>query len=166
MSSLIVARQLFCADVVAGPFALPKGQQIQPGNREILTTPGDVNSNDINLSLGHLGKTRDHVNEVLKAADIARICILQRRSWGLYAVVHPTVDVNEKERALCLANCIHGSDSLRHGQGRALISEFYEGEFVPTIGRASYRVEGFTRSVCVIRAVWSAAFEQRHYGQH
>src|SRR5262245_43957976 len=86
---------------IARRFAVPKRQQIQAWKSKILAAPCYINANHINLSLGHLGKARDHVDEVLKSANITGV-----------RVVHPTVDVNEKQRALRLANCIDCSHSL------------------------------------------------------
>src|SRR5262249_31552298 len=85
----------------AGQLAVPKSQQIQAWNAEVLAAPRDINTDHINLSLGHLGKTRNHVNEVFEAANIAGV-----------GIVHPTVDVYEKKRALRLTNHVDGSRSL------------------------------------------------------
>src|SRR5205823_4679070 len=47
----------------ARQLAVPKSQQIQTRQRKILAAPADINTDYVNLSLGHLRKTRDHVNE-------------------------------------------------------------------------------------------------------
>src|SRR6478672_13613291 len=99
--------------------AVPKCQQVQAWHAEVFAAPRDISTDHINLSLGDLGKTRDHINKVFKSADITRV-----------GIVHPAVDVNEKKGALRLANHVERSRSLRCIQGRALISEFYESEFV------------------------------------
>src|SRR5215471_8405629 len=88
---------------VARQLAVPKCQQIQPRKSKVLTAPCDINADDINFSLVHLGEAGDHVDEVLKSAHIAGV-----------GIVHPTVDVNEKERTLRLPNHIDCSRSLRH----------------------------------------------------
>src|SRR5262249_12280442 len=89
------------SDRTARQLAVPKCQQIQAWDGKILTTPGDINTDHINLSVGHLGKTRDHINKVFKSANITGI-----------GIVHPTVDVNEKKGTLRLANHINRSRSL------------------------------------------------------
>src|SRR5262249_19894883 len=87
--------------VTARQLAVPKRQQIQAWNSEVLPTPCDINTDYVNVSLRDLGKTRDHINKVFESANIAGI-----------GIVHPTVDVNEKQGALCLANHVNGSGSL------------------------------------------------------
>src|SRR5438552_10476969 len=82
----------------ARQLAVPKRQQIQAWNAKVFAAPRDINSDYINLSLGHLGKSRGHVNKVFKSANVPRI-----------GIVHPTVDVNEKKRALRLTNYVDGS---------------------------------------------------------
>src|SRR6476646_10643776 len=54
----------------ARQLAVPKSQQIQAWHAKVFAAPRDINTDHINLSLGHLGKTRDHINKVLKSADI------------------------------------------------------------------------------------------------
>src|SRR5438874_12050141 len=70
----------------ARQLAVPKSQQIQTRQSKILAAPADINTDYVNLSLGHLRKTRDHVNEVLKSANITGV-----------GIVHPAVDVNKKK---------------------------------------------------------------------
>src|SRR5215472_292524 len=96
-SQATVLRRYF----IARRFAVPKCQQIQARKGQILTTPRYINADDINFSLGHFGETRDHVNKVFESANITRV-----------GIVHPTVDVDKKERPLCLANQVNGSGSL------------------------------------------------------
>src|SRR6478736_6613812 len=85
----------------ARQLAVPKSQQIQAWHGKVLAAPGDINTDYINLSLGHLGKSRGHVNKVFKSANITRI-----------GIVHPAVDVDEKKGALRLANRVERSRSL------------------------------------------------------
>src|SRR4029453_10996353 len=85
----------------ASQLAVPKSQQIQAWHSKVFARPRDINTDYVNLSLSYLGKTRDHINKVLKSADITGV-----------GIVHPTVDVNEKKRALRLPNCVDCSDSL------------------------------------------------------
>src|SRR5215475_16211785 len=79
--------------LITGGLAVPKGQQIQPREGKIFATPTDVHADDINFRLGHLGKTRDHVNKVFKSTNIPGV-----------RIVHPAMDINEKKGTLCLAN--------------------------------------------------------------
>jgi hypothetical protein len=88
-------------DFVARRFAIPKGQQIQTGNGKVFATPSNVYSDDVDISLSHLGEPGDHINEVLKSANIAGV-----------RIVHPTVDINEKQRALRLADRVDRSHAL------------------------------------------------------
>src|SRR5512132_3396420 len=81
--------------------AVPKSQQIQAWHSKVFAAPRDINTDHVNLSVSHLGKTRDHINKVFKSANITGI-----------GIVHPAVDVNEKKRALRLANRVDGSRSL------------------------------------------------------
>src|SRR4029077_2278807 len=85
----------------AGQLAVPKSQQIQARHAKVFASPRDINTDHINPSLGHLAKTRDHIKQVLKSGDVPQ-----------HGVVHPAVNVNEKEEALCLANRVDGSNSL------------------------------------------------------
>src|SRR4029077_3003425 len=55
----------------ARQLAVPKSQQIQAWHAKIFAAPRDINTDYVNLSLGHLGKTRDHINKVLKSADVS-----------------------------------------------------------------------------------------------
>src|SRR5439155_18096346 len=98
------------------------------------------NTDYVNLSLGHLREARNHVDEVLKSANVTGV-----------GIVHPTVDVDKKKRALRLTNHIDRSRSLRCSQSRALVSEFYESELVAPVAGSSHRIECFTSSV---RVVW------------
>src|SRR4029077_20681176 len=111
----------------ASQLAVPKRQQIQAWHSKVFAAPTDINTDYINLSLGHLGKTRDHINKVFKSATITGV-----------GIVHPAVNVNKKKRALRLANRVDCNGSLCCIQGRALVPEFYEGEFVGPVDRASY----------------------------
>src|ERR1700747_3492871 len=77
----------------ARQLAVPKSQQIQAWHAKVLAAPRDIDTDHINLSVGHLGNTRDHINKVFKSANITRV-----------GVVHPAVDVNEKKGTLRLAN--------------------------------------------------------------
>src|SRR4029077_17466527 len=81
--------------------AVPKSQQIQAWHSKVFAAPRDIDTNHINLSLGHLGKTRDHINKVFKSANVTGI-----------GIVHPAVDVNEKKGTLGLANHVDRSRSL------------------------------------------------------
>ena len=85
----------------ARQLAVPKRQQIQARHRKVFAAPRDIDTDHVNLSLGYLGKTRDHINKVFKSADVTRI-----------GVVHPAVDVNEEKWALRLANHVERSHSL------------------------------------------------------
>src|SRR5438045_8834000 len=85
----------------ARQLAVPKRQQIQAWHAKILAAPRDINTDYVNLSLSHLGKSRNHVNELFKSANVTGV-----------GIVHPAVDVNEKKRALCLTNRVEGSRSL------------------------------------------------------
>src|SRR6478672_1332889 len=85
----------------ASQLAVPKRQQIQAWHGKIFATPPDINTDHISLCLGHLGKTRDHINKVFESANITGI-----------GIVHPTVDVDEKKRTLRLANRVDGNRSL------------------------------------------------------
>src|SRR5882762_1908419 len=80
--------------------AVPKSQQIQAWNAKVFAAPRDINTNHVNLSLGHLRKARNHVDELLKSANITRV-----------GIVHPTVDINKKKRPLRLANHVDRSGS-------------------------------------------------------
>src|SRR5436190_23878633 len=124
----------------ARQLAVPKSQQIQAWHAKVFAAPPDINTDYINISVGHLGKTRDHINKVFKSANITGV-----------GIVHPTVDVNEKKRPLRLTNHVDRSRSLRCIQSRALVSEFYESELVAPVAGASHRIECFTSSV---RVVW------------
>src|SRR6478609_12160132 len=77
----------------ASQLAVPKSQQIQAWHAKVFAAPRDINTDHVNLSLVHLGQTRDHINKVLKSANITGI-----------GIVHPTVDVDKKKRAWRLAN--------------------------------------------------------------
>src|SRR5881227_1004170 len=88
-------------DRTARQLAVPKSQQIQAWHAKVFAAPCDINTDHINLSLGHLGKARNHVNKVLKSAHITGV-----------GIVHPAVNVNEKKRTLRLANRVDGSSSL------------------------------------------------------
>src|SRR5437763_9624799 len=81
--------------------AVPKSQQIQTRHGKVFAAPPNINTDHINLSAGHLGKTRDHINKVFKSANIAGI-----------GIIHPTVTINEKKGALRLANRVDCSRSL------------------------------------------------------
>src|ERR1044072_7581317 len=81
--------------------AVPKRQQIQTRHTKVLPAPRDINTDYVNPFLGHLGKTRDHINEVFKSANITGV-----------GIVHPTVDINEKQGSLRLTNGIDCSRSL------------------------------------------------------
>src|SRR6478672_10015464 len=70
----------------ARQLAVPKRQQIQAWHAEVFAAPRDINTDHINLSLGHFGKTRDHINKVFKSANVTGI-----------GIVHPAVDINEKK---------------------------------------------------------------------
>jgi len=85
----------------AGQLAVPKRQQIQAWHGKVFATPADVNTDHINISVGDLGKTRDHIDKVFESANITGV-----------SIVHPTVDVDEKKRALRLANRVDGNRSL------------------------------------------------------
>src|SRR5260370_40117551 len=85
----------------ARQLAVPKSQQIQARRAKVLAAPRDINTDHVNLSLGHLGKTRDHINKVFKSANITGV-----------GIVHPAVNVNEKKGTLRLANHVEGSRSL------------------------------------------------------
>src|ERR1044071_6271727 len=76
---------------VARRFTVPKCQQIQARKSKILTAPCDINANYVCFCFGDLREARDHVNEVLEPANITGV-----------GIVHPTVDVNEKQRTLRL----------------------------------------------------------------
>src|SRR5689334_9400407 len=80
--------------------AVPKSQQIQAWNAKVFAAPRDINSDHVNLSLGHLGKARNHVDKVLKSANVTGV-----------GIVHPTVDVNEEKGALRLTNHVDRSRS-------------------------------------------------------
>src|SRR6476660_1885644 len=54
----------------ASQLAVPKSQQIQARHAKVFSAPRDINADYVNLSLSHLGKTRDHINKVLKSADV------------------------------------------------------------------------------------------------
>src|SRR5262249_8339476 len=86
-----------------GGLAFPKCQQIQPREGKIFPAPTNVHADDIDFCLRHLGKTRDHINEVLKSTNITGV-----------RVVHPTMDVNEEKWTLCHANRIDRGATLRH----------------------------------------------------
>ena len=73
-------------------------QQIQAWRAKVFATPRDINTDHVNLSVGHFGKTRDHINKVLKSANITGV-----------GIVHPAVDVDEKKGALSLANHVERS---------------------------------------------------------
>jgi hypothetical protein len=85
----------------ARQLAVPKRQQIQTRHAKVLATPRDIDTDYINLSVSHLGQTRDHINKVFKSANITR-----------NGVVHPAVNVNEEKGPLRLANRVDGSRSL------------------------------------------------------
>jgi hypothetical protein len=92
---------VLCRHFTARQLAVSKRQQIQARHGKVLAAPRDINADHINLSVGHLGKTRDHINKVFESTNITGV-----------GVVHPAVDVNEKKRALRLANHVDGSRSL------------------------------------------------------
>jgi len=87
--------------VSARQLAVPKRQQIQARHGKVLPAPCDINTDHVDVSLSHLGKTGDHINEVFKSTNITGV-----------GVVHPTVDIDEKERSLRLANYIDRSRPL------------------------------------------------------
>jgi hypothetical protein len=86
---------------IARRFAVPKRQQIQAWKSKILTAPRYINADNIDFVLSYLRKARNHVDKVLESANIAGV-----------GIVHPTVDVNEKKRALCLPNQVNRDGSL------------------------------------------------------
>src|SRR4030095_6326225 len=57
---------VLCRHFTARQLAVPKRQQIQAWHAKVLAAPRDINTDYIDLSLGHLGKTRDHINKVFK----------------------------------------------------------------------------------------------------
>src|SRR5260370_41766421 len=75
----------------ARQLAVPKSQQIQAWHGKVFAAPPDINTDYVNLSLGHLREARNHVDEALKWANVTGA-----------GIVHPTVDVNEKNQALRL----------------------------------------------------------------
>ena len=87
--------------LITGGLAVPKRQQIQTGYGKIFAAPRYIDPDDIDLCLGDLGQTRDHVDKMLESANIAGV-----------GIVHPAMDVNEKKGTLCLANHIESSRSL------------------------------------------------------
>ena len=133
----------------ARQLAVPKSEQIQAWHGKVLATPRDINTYHVTLGLGDLRKTRDHINKVFKFANVTGV-----------GVVLPTVDVHEKKGALCLANHVDRSSSLGCIQGRALISEFYESEFVATVTRASYRIKRLAGHIWMIWPVGGAGSDQ------
>src|SRR4029434_1916997 len=85
----------------AGQLAVPKSQQIQAWHSKVFAAPRDIDTDDVNVSLGYLGKTRDHIDKVFKSADVNRI-----------GIAHPAVDVDKKKGAPGLANHVERSRSL------------------------------------------------------
>src|SRR5205814_534096 len=75
-----------CGNPCARGLAAPEREKIQPWEGEVLSPPGDINADDVDLSAGEFGKTGDQVEKMLKAADVTRS-----------GVVLPSVNVNEKE---------------------------------------------------------------------
>src|SRR4030095_3712890 len=73
----------------ARQLAVPKRHQIQAWHSKVFAAPRDIDTDHVNVSLGYLGKTRDHINKVFKSADVTRI-----------GIVHPAVNVDEKKGAL------------------------------------------------------------------
>src|SRR5947199_10215768 len=117
---------VLCRHRTARQLAVPKSQQIQTRHGKVFAAPPNINTDHINLSAGHLGKTRDHINKMFKSANIAGV-----------GIVHPTVDVNEKKGPVRLTNHVDRSRSLRCIQSRALVSEFYESELVAPVAGSS-----------------------------
>src|SRR6476620_7338403 len=87
---------------MARGLAAPEREEIQSREGEVLSPPGDVNPDDIDLSAGEFGKTGDRVEKMLEAADVARS-----------GVVLPSVNVNEKERTFCFMDNFESRFSLR-----------------------------------------------------
>ena len=87
---------------MARGLAAPEREEIQSREGEVLSPPRDVNADDIDLSAGEFGKTGDHVQKMLEAADVSRI-----------GVVLPSVNVNEKERTLRFMDDFKSRFSLR-----------------------------------------------------
>src|SRR4029077_1901331 len=117
-------------------------EEIQSREGEILSPPRDVNADDIDLSAGELGKTGDHVQKMLEAADVSR-------SGG----VLPSVNVNEKERTFCFMDNFESRFSLRIIQGRALIAELDECHLVASVCGSSYGFGRLSGSVGMVRSV-------------
>src|SRR5262245_25232578 len=113
----------------AGGFSVPKRQRIQAWDGKVFAAPCDVNAKDIYLVGRGLGSSRDHINEMLKPADIGR-----------GGVVQPTMNINKKERSLRLPNDIDRSRALGGIEGGAIIAELDESNFVAAIGRPPHGI--------------------------
>jgi hypothetical protein len=74
------------------------------------------------------------------------------------------MDVDEKKGALRLANHVDRGRSLGRVQGRALVAEFYESEFVAPVAGTSHRIERFTGNVPAIWSVGGAGSQENHKG--
>src|SRR4029077_8579514 len=89
-------------NAMARGFAAPEREKIQSREGEVFSPPGDVNPDDIDFSAGEFGKTGDHVQKMLEAADVSRS-----------GVVLPAVNVNKEEGTLCFMDNFESRFSLR-----------------------------------------------------
>src|SRR6476660_9499594 len=136
-------------NAMARGLAAPEREKIQSREGEVLSPPGDVNADDIDLSAGEFGKTGDHVQKMLESADVSRS-----------GVVLPSVNVNEEQRTLCFMDNFESRFSLRIIQGRTLIPELDEGHFVASVCGSSYGLGRLSGGVGVVRSVGRARSQQ------
>src|SRR6476646_5758059 len=143
-----------CRDPSAGGFAAPEREKIQSREGEVFSPPGAVNADDIDLSAGEFGKTRNGIEKMLETADVTRS-----------GVVLPSVNVNEEQWTLCFVDDFERRFSLRIIQGRALIAELDECHFVASVAGSPYGFVRLSGSVGMVRSVGRARSQQDGQGE-
>src|SRR5215472_1684869 len=129
-------------DRFARALAAPKCKEFQSRQGKILAAPRDVNTDDIDLASRKFGDTRDRIQKMLEAADVAGD-----------GVVLPAVDVNNEKRTFRFMDHLESRFSLRIIQGRTLISEFDKSHLIASVFRPSYGVRRFRGRIGMIRSV-------------
>ena len=88
-------------DPSASGLAAPERQEIQSWHGKIFSTPGDVDTDDVDLSSREFGKTGNRVKKMLEPADVGR-----------RGIVLPAMNVNEKQGTLRLMDRFQSNFSL------------------------------------------------------
>ena len=141
-------------DRFACALAVPECKELQSRCGKILSAPRNVNTDNIDLASRKFWDTRDCIQKMLEAADVAGD-----------GVVLPAVDVNKEKRTFRFMDRFESRFSLRIILGRTLISEFDKSHLIASVFGPSYGIGRFRGRIGMVRAIRRAGSPENRQRQ-